>query len=313
MLASIVAAAPPAAPQLAEGHARLSARCRRGTNMNRSGHRSIPRVLLASILIFFLGRGCGAAASAQEGSLVVFAAASLKDALDEVNAAYRRDMGRETTTSYAASSTLAKQIEAAAPADIFISADLDWMDYLAERKLIKPGSRFNLLGNSIVLIAPSNSTVSTTIGSNFPLASLLGNGRLAMADPNSVPAGKYGKAALEKLGVWSAVADRIAPAENVRAALLLVSRRECPLGMVYRTDAAADPGVKVIATFPPDTHPPIIYPMALVASSTNPDAVAFATNLRCPSAARLFEKQGFIILEGRSVSMIRRVILGPSR
>jgi molybdate transport system substrate-binding protein len=170
------------------------------------------------------------------------------------------------------------------------------MDYLAERKLIKPGSRVNLLGNSIVLIAPMTSTASITIGPNFPLASLLGTGRLAMADPNSVPAGKYGKAALEKLGVWPAVADRIAPAENVRAALLLVSRGECPLGIVYRTDAAADPGVKVIATFPADTHPPIIYPMALVASSTNPDAEAFATNLRSPSAARLFEKQGFTVL-----------------
>ena len=172
------------------------------------------------------------------------------------------------------------------------------MNYLDERKLIKPGSRVDLLGNSIVLISPANSTASITIGPNFPLASLLGSGRLAMADPNSVPAGKYGKAGLEKLGVWTAVADRIAPAENVRAALLLVSRGECPLGIVYRTDAAADPGVKVIATFPPDTHPPIIYPMALVASSINPDAEAFATNLRSPSAAQLFEKQGFTVLSG---------------
>jgi molybdate transport system substrate-binding protein len=232
----------------------------------------------------------------QPRDLVVFAAASLKNALDDIKTQYERETGKHITISYAASPTLAKQIEAAAPADIFISADLDSMNYLDERKLIKPGSRVDLLGNSIVLIAPANSTVSMTIGSNFPLASLLGNGRLAMADPNSVPAGKYGKAALEKLGVWPAVADRIAPAENVRAALLLVSRGECPLGIVYRTDATADPGVKVIATFPPDTHPPIIYPMALVASSTNPDADAFATNLRSPSAAKLFEKQGFAVL-----------------
>jgi molybdate transport system substrate-binding protein len=240
----------------------------------------------------------GPSMAQQPRDVVVFAAASLKNALDDIKTQYERDTGKHVTISYAASSTLAKQIEAAAPADIFISADLDWMDYLAERKLIKPGSRVNLLGNSIVLIAPMTSTASITIGPNFPLASLLGSGRLAMADPNSVPAGKYGKAALEKLDIWPAVADRIAPAENVRAALLLVSRGECPLGIVYRTDAAADPGVKVIATFPPDTHPPIIYPMALVASSTNPDAEAFATNLRSPSAARLFEKQGFIILEG---------------
>jgi molybdate transport system substrate-binding protein len=233
---------------------------------------------------------------AQPRDVVVFAAASVKNALDDIKTQYERDTGKHVTISYAASSTLAKQIEAAAPADIFISADLDWMDYLAERKLIKPGSRVNLLGNSILLIAPANSTASITIGPNFPLASLLGNGRLAMADPNSVPAGKYGKAALEKLGVWSVVADRIAPAENVRAALIFVARGECPLGIVYRTDAAADPSVRVIATFPADTHPPIIYPMALVATSTNPDAEAFAMNLRSPSAARLFEKQGFTVL-----------------
>jgi molybdate transport system substrate-binding protein len=227
----------------------------------------------------------------------VFAAASLKSALDDIKTQYELETGKHLIISYAASSTLAKQIEAAAPADIFISADLDWMDYLAERKLIKPDSRVNLLGNSIVLIAPANSTASITIGANFPLAALLGNGRLAMADPNSVPAGKYGKAALEKLGVWPAVAHRIAPAENVRAALLFVSRGECPLGIVYRTDAAAEPGVKVIATFPADTHPPIIYPVALLASSTNPDAEAFATNLRSPTAARSFEKQGFTVIE----------------
>src|SRR5438445_6215695 len=236
-------------------------------------------------------------AEVQPRDIVVFAAASLKNALDDIKTQYERDTGKHVTISNAASPTLAKQIEAAAPADIFISADLDWMDYLAERKLIKPESRVDLLGNSIVLVAPANSTSSVTIGPNFPLASLLGSGRLAMADPNSVPAGKYGKAALEKLGVWPAVADRIAPAENVRAALLLVSRGECPLGIVYRTDAIADPGVRVIATFPANTHPPIIYPMALVVTSTNLDVDAFATNLRSPSAARLFEKQGFTVPE----------------
>jgi molybdate transport system substrate-binding protein len=233
---------------------------------------------------------------AQPRDVVVFAAASLKNALDDIKTQYERDTGKHVTISYGASPTLAKQIEAAAPADIFISADLDWMDYLAERKLIKPGSRVNLLGNSIVLIAPANSTASTAIGPNFPLASLLGNGRLAMADPNSVPAGKYGKAALEKLGVWSSVADRIAPAENVRAALLLVSRGETPLGIVYKTDAISAPGVKIIATFHADTHPTIVYPTALAASTTNPDAEAFAANLRSPTAARLFEKQGFTVL-----------------
>ena len=226
------------------------------------------RGLLAPLLVIWLGTTWGTAA-AQDAKLVVFAAASLKDALDEVNAAYRREKGQETTTSYAASPTLAKQIEAAAPADIFISADLDWMDYLAKRNLIKPETRANLLGNRLVLIAPADSTVKLDIGPNFLLASALGNGRLAIADPNGVPAGKYGKAALEALGVWSSVADRLAPTETVRAALLLVSRGEAPLGIVYQTDARAEKGVRVLDTFPENTHPPIIYPIAAVAASTN--------------------------------------------
>ncbi len=235
-------------------------------------------------------------AVAQPHQIVVFAAASLKNALDDVRAQYERETGKRVTVSYAASSTLAKQIEAAAPADIFLSADLDWMDYLAERKLIKPDTRVNLLGNSIVLIAPVGGTASIAIGPNFPLAAALGNDRLAMADPNTVPAGKYGKAALEKLGVWSTVAERIAPTENVRAALLLVSRGETPLGIVYKTDAAADKGVKIVASFPADTHPPIVYPMALIANSSNPDAAGFAAYLRSAAAAPLFEKQGFTVL-----------------
>jgi len=265
--------------------------------MNRRVHRSIPRVLLASILIIFLGSGCGAPASAREGSLLVFAAASLKDALDEVNAAYRRNEGRETPTSYAASSTLAKQIEAAAPADIFISADLDWMDYLAKKNLIKADTRANLLGNQLVLIAPSSSTVELGIAPNFPLAQALGNGRLAVADPNGVPAGKYGKASLQALGVWSWVADKLAPTENVRAALLLVSRGEAPLGVVYRTDAVADKGVKILGTFPDDTHPLIIYPIAAVASSTNSGDPSYIAYLRSPAAGVVFEKHGFTVLK----------------
>src|SRR3984957_11250348 len=197
----------------------------------------------------------GPSTAQQPRELDVLAVAILKNALDEIKTQYERDTGKHVTISYAASPTLAKQIEAAAPADIFISADLDWMNYLEERKLIKPGSRVDLLGNSIVLIAPANSTSSVTIGPNFPLASLLGNGRLAMADPNSVPAGKYGKAALEKLGVWPAVADRIASAEDVRAALRFVSRKEAPFGIVYQTDAAAEPGVKIAGFFPDSSYP----------------------------------------------------------
>jgi molybdate transport system substrate-binding protein len=236
-------------------------------------------------------------ASAQQNKLVIFAAASLKDALNEANAAFQRDKGQETTTSYAASSTLAKQVEAAAPADIFISADLDWMDYLAKKNLIKPDTRANLLGNQLVLIAPANSAAKLDIAPSFPLAQALGSGRLAIADPSAVPAGKYGKAALEALGVWPSVADRLAPAENVRATLLLVSRGEAPFGIVYRTDAASDKAVKIVAAFPADTHPPIIYPIAVVASSTNPGAAGYVAYLKSPAARPIFEKQGFTVLQ----------------
>jgi molybdate transport system substrate-binding protein len=265
--------------------------------MDRRAARSTSRVLLAPIFLFLLGSGWAAAVAAQEAKLVVFAAASLKDALDAVDAAYRREKGQEIATSYAASSTLAKQIEAAAPADILISADLDWMDYLAKKNLIKAETRANLLGNQLVLIAPSNSTTKLGIAPSFPLAQALGNGRLAIADPNGVPAGKYGKASLEALGVWSSVAGKLAPTENVRAALLLVSRGEAPLGIVYRTDAVADKGVKILATFPDDTHPPIIYPIAAVASSTNSGDANYIAYLRSPAAGAVFEQHGFTVLK----------------
>src|SRR5262249_47525054 len=206
---------------------------------------------------------------AQFRDVLVFAAASLKDALDEANSLFLFENGSGVRVSYGASSALAKQIENGAPADVFISADLDWMDYVAERKLIKPDTREKFLGNRLVLVANADSKLSLTIGPNFQLAQALGDGRLAMADPTSVPAGKYGKAALEKLGVWGSVAGKIAPAQDVRAALLLVSRGEAPLGIVYQTDAGADKNVKVIGTFPESTHPPIVYPIAILAGSTN--------------------------------------------
>jgi len=236
-------------------------------------------------------------AAAQNHDVLVFAAASLKNALDDVNAQYGRETGKHAKISFAASSTLAKQIENSAPADVFISADLDWMDYLAKRNLIKPETRANLLGNRLVLIAPINSTVTLRIEPNFPLAQALGSGRLAIADPNGVPAGKYGKAALEALGVWSSVADKLAPAENVRATLLLVSRGEAPLGIVYQTDAVVDKGVKILGSFPENTHPPIIYPIAGVASSTNPGAAGYIAYLKSPAARPIFEKQGFTVLQ----------------
>jgi molybdate transport system substrate-binding protein len=195
--------------------------------------------------------------------------------------------------SYGATSALAKQIENGAPADLFLSADSDWMDYVEIRKLIKPGSRRNLLTNRLVLIAPSTSTAKLVIVPGFPLAKHLGNDRLAVADPNAVPAGKYAKAALESLGVWRDVEPKIAPTENVRAALVLVSRGETPFGIVYRTDALADKKVRVVGEFPAKTHPPIVYPVAMTGMSKGAAASDFLTYLSSPAARAVFEKYGF--------------------
>jgi len=235
-------------------------------------------------------------ARAQPRPVLVFAAASLKTALDAIAEKWRADTAKAATISYAASSTLAKQVDNGAPAELFISADEDWMDYLQRRNLTDPQSRIDLLGNRLVLIAPASTGSSTNIAPGFPLARLLGDGHLAIADPNAVPAGRYAKAALEKLGVWQAVAGRIAAAENVRAALLLVARDEARLGIVYQTDAAAEPAVRIVATFPPDSHPPIVYPLALTRAA-GPEAPGFATYLRTPAARALFEAQGFTVLD----------------
>ncbi len=231
-----------------------------------------------------------------EDKVVVFAAASLKDGLDAVNKACEADVGEAATISYAASSALAKQIEGGAPADVFISADLDWMKYLSEKKLTKPDTEVKLLGNQIVLVAPKDSKAETKIEKGFDLAGLIGDGRLAMGDFKAVPAGKYGKAALESLGVWSSVEGKVAQAENVRAALKLVSTGEAPLGIVYATDAHADKGVKVVGTFPEDSHPPIVYPVAQTADSKDKDTPAFLKCLESAKAAELFKAQGFTIL-----------------
>ncbi|HJU32819.1 MAG TPA: molybdate ABC transporter substrate-binding protein [Hyphomicrobiaceae bacterium] len=242
-----------------------------------------------------------APARAQGAAVVVFAAASLKNALDAINAEWQKETGKKATISYAASSALAKQIEQGAPAQLFISADLDWMDYVARKKLIKPDTRSNLLGNRIVLVAPKDKTQKIDIKQGFDLTKVLGDGRLAMANVDAVPAGKYGKAALEKLGAWASVSGKIAQAENVRAALLLVSRGEAPAGIVYQTDAVSDPSVAIIGTFPEDTHPPIVYPAALTAGGTSPDAAAFLAFIQSAGAKRLFEAQGFTVLDqGRS-------------
>ncbi len=232
-----------------------------------------------------------------QNNVVIFAAASLKNALDEIAATWSKDTGKPVPKiSYAASPALAKQLEQGAPADMFISADLDWMDYVAGKNLIKPDSRFNLLGNKIVVIAPRDSKTTTLAIKGPDLAAALAGGKLSMANVDSVPAGKYGKAALEKLGAWGNVKDSIAQAENVRAALLLVARGEAPLGIVYSTDAASEANVKTVATFPEDSYPPIIYPAALTKDSTNADAKAFLDFLRSAKARASFEKQGFLVL-----------------
>ena len=235
-------------------------------------------------------------ASLAQEKVTVFAAASLKNALDEVNAAWTASAGKDATISYAASSALAKQIEEGAPADIFISADLDWMAYLSDKGFTKKDTETKLLGNRIVLIAPADSSAASEIAPNFDLAGLLSDGRLAMANVDAAPAGKYGKAALEKLGVWASVEGKVAQAENVRAALALVSTGEAPLGIVYQTDAAADPKVKILAVFPEDSHPPIVYPAAVTAEAKSGDAPAFLKFLQSAEARQLFEAQGFTVL-----------------
>ena len=232
---------------------------------------------------------------AQAADVTVFAAASLKTALDDAIKLYEAKTGQKVVASYAASSALAKQIELGAPADLFFSADLDWMDYLEKKNLINVPSRHTLLGNTLVLVAPKASTVSLTIEKNFPLLQALGpDGKLAMASVDSVPAGKYGKAALSSLGVWDEVAPRVAQAENVRAALAFVANGEVPLGVVYGTDARSEPTVRVVGIFPAESHPKILYPVALLASA-KPEARMFLDFLLSSEAAPAFEAQGFTV------------------
>jgi len=235
-------------------------------------------------------------ALADERDLTVFAAASMKNALDEIDAAFVQKTGIKIVASYAASSALAKQIEQGAPADIFFSADTGWMDYAVARQSINQATRTNLLGNSIVLIAPKPSKVDkVTIGPGFDLAGLAGDGKIATGDVNAVPVGKYAKAALEKLGAWQAAAPKFAMAESVRAALTLVARGEAPLGIVYATDARVEPSVKVIGTFPADSHPPIIYPVAAT-SAAKPWAADYLAFLQSSQAKAIFERYGFAFL-----------------
>jgi molybdate transport system substrate-binding protein len=235
-------------------------------------------------------------ASAAAEDLLVSAAASLQDALDGVVAIWPGDAA--IAASYASSSTLARQIEQGAPADLFISANPEWMDYLAERGLVRAGSRADLLGNDLVLVAPAAAGARPlAIAPGFDLVGVLGDGRLAMGDPDHVPAGIYGRAALESLGVWQQIAPRLARADNVRAALALVARGEAPLGIVYGSDAMAEPGVRVVDTFPESSHPPIIYPVAVPAGSRHPAAATLVEFLESATAAAIFARFGFTLLE----------------
>ena len=234
-----------------------------------------------------------AAAQDRGGGPLVFAAASLKTALDAIATDWQKASGKRAVLSYAASSALARQIKSGAPADIFISADLDWMDWLQQRNLIDTASRETLLDNSLVLVAPANSKIEFKIAPGADLAAALGNSRLAVGEVNSVPAGKYAKEALEKLGMWRSVANKLAPSSDVRSALNFVARGEAQLGIVYATDAKAEPRVKVVDTFPPNSHAPILYPAALTAASRNPDAKTFLAYLRSSTAVSEFTAQGF--------------------
>lgn len=236
------------------------------------------------------------AAKAQDKSITVFAAASMKNALDDVDAAFTKQSGVKIVASYDASSALMKQIEGGGPADVFVSADLKWMDYGAQKKLIKDDTRVNLLGNTLVLIAPKISKIEhVMIAPGFDLAKLAGDGRIATGDVAAVPVGIYAKAALEKLGVWSSVVPKMAMTANVRAALVLVARGEAALGIVYSTDAKVEPGVKVVGVFSDDSHDPIIYPVAATAGA-KPEATAYLAFLRSQAAKTIFESYGFAVL-----------------
>ncbi|HEY4031814.1 MAG TPA: molybdate ABC transporter substrate-binding protein [Caulobacteraceae bacterium] len=257
------------------------------------------RRLLSLVLALLLAVGFGLPAAAQGppagGQVTIFAAASLKNALDQASAQYAKETGTPPARiSYAASSALARQIEQGAPADLYISADTDWMDYLAQKKLIRPGTRVDLFTNHLALIGPKDSAVKLIVKRGFPLAQALGQGRLAMAGPE-VPAGKYGQASLTALGVWDQVKDKTARGENVRATLQFVARGEAPLGIVYDTDALSEPSVKIVGLFPDSSHPKIVYPGA--ALTANPQATAFLGWLHGPKGAAAVKPFGFVAVK----------------
>ncbi len=249
----------------------------------------------AAALAWLLMLPSGVRAAGQENQVTVFAAASLTNVLQELGDEYTKASGTKVVFSFASTSMLARQIESGAHADVFFSADQEWMDYLDQRGLIRKGTRQNLLGNRLALVAPANSTISLHIEPNFPLLAALHGGRLATGDPDSVPVGKYARSALTTLGVWNDIAARLVRADNVRTALAFVTRGETPLGIVYLTDAKIEPGVRVVDVFPANTHRAINYPLGLIGSA-NERASAFIDYLRGPAGTAAFEKYGFIVL-----------------
>ncbi len=240
-----------------------------------------------------VGAAPGGTSAADRAPLTVFAAASLTDALGEVTRAFTAATGTPVRTSFAASSALARQIEAGAPADLYFSADREWMDHLESRGALRAGTRRDALGNRLVLIAPADSAIGAlAITPHFALAAALGRGRLATGDPDAVPVGRYARQALERLGVWNEVADRLVRAEDVRSALAFVDRGEAPLGIVYATDAGIDRRVRIVGEFPADSHAPIVYPVALTARS-RPQAAALLAFIVSPAADAIFTRYGF--------------------
>jgi molybdate transport system substrate-binding protein len=247
---------------------------------------------VVAILCALLAAACNAPSDQGEGPIVL-AAASLQEAMTEVAKAWTKAGHSPPALSFAGSAALARQVESGAQADIFVSADEEWVDALEQKGLVREGTRQTLLGNAIVLIAAKGSAADVSLEKSASFRAALGNGRIAMADPEAVPAGRYGKAALERLGIWQSVSARVAPAENVRAALALVERGQAPLGVVYATDALASDKVEVVARFPAASHPAIRYPAAVLKASQNADAAPFLAFLQSGEARRIFIRHGF--------------------
>ena len=268
----------------------------RSANSRRDRH---PRLAFGAAALAAFVTGVAAhpgAATADTDTVTVFAAASLTNAMAEIETGFEAASGHDLVVSLAGSSALARQIQQGAPADVFISANPGWMDALEADGLLEEGSRFDLLNNAIVLIEHGADADPVTIDAELDLVGLLGEGRLAMALVDAVPAGIYGKASLESLGLWPAVAAHVAQSDNVRAALALVATGEAPYGIVYATDAVAEDDVTVVGTFPADSHPPIVYPAADLANRDTPAEAAFLDYLRGPEAREAFERQGFVVL-----------------